>query len=441
MLSAADNEYLCRVGPGTPMGKVFREYWIPAVRSDELPSPDCSPMRVKLLGEELIGYRTTSGAVGLMQNSCPHRGASMFFGRNEEEGLRCVYHGWKFDVAGACTDMPSEPAESNFKGKVRARAYPCRERNGVIWTYMGSASPAPELPEFEWNTVPESQCYVSKRVQRCNWFQALEGGIDSSHSNFVHAPLNLQPGTSDGPTIFRTTSKSLHFETRDMDYGVIVANRRPADGDNVYWRMNHYVMPFYTMFPAGQRPDAAISGHAWVPIDDENTLVFHWSYRLSDPLSERQIEMMEHGANGLDGFHLSLESHGEASNMPHGGWYPKQRAENDYLIDYEAQRTVRFSGVPGGWNQDAAVQESMGAVTDRRREHLGTSDMGIIAARRYFLNATKAYRDRSVAPPDADNAAAFRIRPVEAVMAPDSDWLAELLPTARPQPAVVTVNA
>jgi len=392
------------------------------------------------MGEDLIAFRTTPGAVGLVQNACPHRGASLFFGRNEEDGLRCVYHGWKFDTAGACTDMPSEPSESNFKGKVRARAYPCRERNGVIWTYMGSHTPAPDLPEFEWNTVPESHCYVSKRVQRCNWFQALEGGIDSSHSNFVHAPLNLQPGTSDGPTIFRTTSKSLHFETRNMDYGVIVANRRPADGDNVYWRMNHYVMPFYTMFPPGQRPDALISGHAWVPIDDDNTLVFHWSYSLTAPINERQMELMLHGNSGLDGFHLSLESHGNPTTLPHGGWYPKQRAENDYLLDYEAQRTVRFSGVPGGWNQDAAVQESMGAVTDRRREHLGTSDMGIIAARRYFLNAAKAYHERGVTPPDADNAAAFRIRPVEAVMASDADWLAELMTVARPLPAVVAVN-
>src|SRR6478672_3451670 len=292
MLSESDNDILCRVGPGTLMGDLMREYWIPALMPSELATPDSPPLRLRLLGENLIAFRDTSGRVGLVQNACPHRGASMFFGRNEEDGLRCVYHGWKFDVAGACTDMPSEPAESNFKNKVHARAYPCRERNGVIWTYMGSLTAAPELPEFEWNTVPESQCYVSKRVQRCNWFQALEGGIDSSHSNFVHAPLNLQPGATDGPTIFRTTSKSLHFETRDTDYGVIVANRRPADGDNVYWRMNHYVMPFYTMFPPGQRPDALISGHAWVPIDDESTLVFHWSYSLTSPVSERQMEMM-----------------------------------------------------------------------------------------------------------------------------------------------------
>src|SRR3954471_10925125 len=172
MLSATDNDYLCRVGPGTPMGRVFREYWIPAVRADELPSPDCPPMRVKLLGEELIGYRTTSGAVGLMQNSCPHRGASMFFGRNEEEGLRCVYHGWKFDVSGACVDMPSEPAESNFKNKVRTRAYPCIERNGMIWTYMGPRQVPPPLPDLLPNL--DAECRVGKSMRECNYMQALE---------------------------------------------------------------------------------------------------------------------------------------------------------------------------------------------------------------------------------------------------------------------------
>src|SRR6476661_10129927 len=156
MLSIEDNEVMCRVGPGTIMGNLMREYWIPAVRSDELPSPDCPPVRVKLLGEQLIAFRATSGAVGLMQNSCPHRGASMFFGRNEEDGLRCVYHGWKFDTNGTCIDMPSEPAESNFKNKVRTKAYPCVERNGVIWTYMGTRTSAevPPLPGLPPNLDP-----------------------------------------------------------------------------------------------------------------------------------------------------------------------------------------------------------------------------------------------------------------------------------------------
>jgi phenylpropionate dioxygenase-like ring-hydroxylating dioxygenase large terminal subunit len=436
MLTAEDNDLLCSVGPGTWGGEVIRCYWLPVLLADEVQA-DGPPLRVRLMGEDLVAFRTASGEVGLVQNACPHRGASLFFGRNEEEGLRCVYHGWKFDASGDCVDMPSEPAESNFRSKVRVRAYPCRERNGMVWTYMGSGAP-PELPLFEWNTVAPAHSYVSKRVQRCNWFQALEGGIDSSHSNFIHAPLVPDPAA--GPrALFRAGSKSLYFETRDTEYGVIVANRRPADEGNVYWRMNHYVMPFYTMFPpTGGRPDTPISGHAWVPIDDENTLVFHWSYNPLQPLNERQTDAMLHGNNGLDGFHLSLESRLDPSTAPHGAWYPRQRAENDYLIDYDAQRTVRFSGVPGGWNQDAAVQESMGAVTDRGREHLGTSDMGIIAARRFFLRAARAYRDGGNLPPAATDPAAFAIRPAEAVVPVDADWMAELKTSARPPLAPIT---
>src|SRR3954471_5198755 len=164
MLSTFENDLLCRVGAGTPMGDLFRQYWLPALRSDELPSPDCPPVRLRILGENLIGFRTTSGAVGLIQNSCPHRGASMFFGRNEEEGLRCVYHGWKFDVTGACVDMPSEPAESNFKNKVRTRAYACVERGGVVWAYMGTRSTPPGLPELEANMLEDGQYAVGKTL-------------------------------------------------------------------------------------------------------------------------------------------------------------------------------------------------------------------------------------------------------------------------------------
>src|SRR3954447_5988325 len=186
MLSPSDTEYLCRIGPGTPMGNLFRQYWLPAIKSDELPSPDCPPLRVKLLGEELIAYRTTSGAVGLMQNSCPHRGASMFFGRNEEEGLRCVYHGWKFDVAGNCVDMPSEPAESTFKERVRQPAYPCEELGGVIWAYLGPPAHRPPLPTLEWMRAPAGASFVSKTYEECSYLQGIEGGIDTSHSSFLH---------------------------------------------------------------------------------------------------------------------------------------------------------------------------------------------------------------------------------------------------------------
>src|SRR5207248_11740630 len=153
MLSTEDNEILCRVGPGTPMGTLMRHYWIPGALASDLPEADGAPMRLRLLGENLIAFRVTSGQIGVIQNNCPHRGASLFFGRNEEEGLRCVYHGWKFDVSGQCVDMPSEPTESNFKSKIKATAYPCQERNGIVWAYMGTREQLPALPDMEANLL------------------------------------------------------------------------------------------------------------------------------------------------------------------------------------------------------------------------------------------------------------------------------------------------
>src|SRR5438874_10668454 len=173
MLGKDDNEFLCRVGPGTPMGNLLRQYWFPAMPSYELPSPDCPPKRLRLLGEDLVAFRDTEGRVGVLAQACPHRGASLFFGRNEENGLRCVYHGWKFDVTGQCLDMPSEPAESNFKSKIRTTAYPCRERSGIIWTYMGTrtAENLPPLPDIEANLLAEGPLQISVLYRPCNWFQ------------------------------------------------------------------------------------------------------------------------------------------------------------------------------------------------------------------------------------------------------------------------------
>src|SRR5712692_655022 len=172
MLSTQDNELLCRVGPGTPMGEFMREYWLPAFVPSELPEADGEPRRMRLLGENLIAFRVSSGKYGLISNHCPHRGASLYFGRNEEEGIRCVYHGWKFDVSGKCMDMPNEPPESNFKDKVRAIAYPTEERGGIVWVYMGSRETPPPLSDLEPNMVPDAQ--VSAIIRDCNWLQGLE---------------------------------------------------------------------------------------------------------------------------------------------------------------------------------------------------------------------------------------------------------------------------
>ena len=197
MLTTQDNETLTRMGPGTPMGDLLRHYWHPILFSWEL-ERDGAPERVRLLGEDLIAFRNTEGQIGLVGNNCPHRGASLFFGRNEESGLRCVYHGWKFDTAGACVDMPNEPPESNFRHKIRHTAYRCEERAGMIWAYMGPADPPPPLPHFEWMDVPEAHRYGSKRIQYSNWVQAMEGDIDQSHVSYVHSRLKLDDGIAPG---------------------------------------------------------------------------------------------------------------------------------------------------------------------------------------------------------------------------------------------------
>src|ERR1700730_4591692 len=187
MLKREENELITRVGPGTPMGDTMRRYWMPVLLDWELPGPDSDPLRVRLLGEDLVAFRDTNGQVGLLANACPHRGASLFFGRNEESGLRCVYHGWKFSADGTCVDMPNEPVESDFRHKVRATAYPTQERGGVLWGYLGPTGQQPRLPELEWTHVPESHRYVSKRIQACNFLQNVEGEVDSSHVSFLHS--------------------------------------------------------------------------------------------------------------------------------------------------------------------------------------------------------------------------------------------------------------
>src|SRR5512145_3357077 len=241
MLSWEDNELLCRVGPGTPMGDLMRQYWVPAALSSELPARDGAPLRVRLLGEDLIAFRASSGGVGLIRNSCPHRGASLFYGRNEGEGLRCVYHGWKFDVTGRCVDMPNEPPESNFCSKVRAIAYPCVERHGVIWAYLGPRPTPPPLPDLEPNMLPRGEYAIQKVLRECNWFQALEGDIDTSHLGFLHLgavkPEDTAPGTFD---YYNVAERAPRYEVVDTEFGTSYGAYRTAEADTYYWRIAHF---------------------------------------------------------------------------------------------------------------------------------------------------------------------------------------------------------
>lgn len=219
MLSYEDNEALVRVGPGTPMGNLFRLYWIPFLPSRDL-EINGQPQRIKLLGEDLVAFRDSAGKVGLIDHACPHRGAPMMLGRNEDCGLRCVYHGWKFDISGNVLDMPVEPESSRFKNKVKIKAYPCRERNGMIWAYMGTEAEAPPLPNFEWNLVPAENVVVTFRVQECNWLQALEGEIDSAHAPILHSRVDTG-GSIDKWIATRDLRPT--FECVIQDFGVSIA--------------------------------------------------------------------------------------------------------------------------------------------------------------------------------------------------------------------------
>src|ERR1051326_7645258 len=250
MLKLEENELLTRVGPGTPMGNVMRRFWMPALFSSELPGADGDPVRVRLLGEDLIAFRDTNRTVGLIQNHCPHRGASLFFGRNEESGLRCVYHGWKFSTDGTCVDMPNEPAESDFKHKVKARAYPTQERNGIVWAYMGPRQTPPPLPSLEGNMLPEGEWQVTAIQRECNWFQGLEGDIDTSHFSF------LQPGSMDVSTqqpgsfsYYMLADRAPRYSVVDTDFGTMYGAFRDTEDGRRYWGVATFLSPFCTMPP------------------------------------------------------------------------------------------------------------------------------------------------------------------------------------------------
>ena len=430
MLSIDDNELLCRVGRNTPVGALIREYWIPALVSTELPEPDGEPVRVRLLGENLIAFRATSGKVGLIQNHCPHRGASLFFGRNEAEGIRCVYHGWKFDCEGACVDMPSEPEESSFKSKVRALAYPCVERNGIVWTYMGSRKTPPPLPDLEPNLAPAGEVVIQKALRECSWFQGLEGDVDTSHLGFLHLgsvkPETLKPGTFD---YYLVADRAPRYDVIDTEFGTSYGCYRPAEPDTYYWRVAHFLFPFYTMIPTGLL-GMQVLVRAWVPVDDEH--IMFWSIGVPGTRMGRgatggatalqpgsQMTAAAAAAGGLAGGHGFLPDTTDWL----GRFRLVQNKDNDYLIDREAQKTRTFTGIAGIHQQDQAITESMGPIIDRTQEHLGTSDAMVIRTRRRVIQAAKALRDRGETPPGVDDPAVYRTRSGGVVLPRDASWL------------------
>ena len=428
MLRKEQNDLLTQTGPGTPMGQMYRCYWLPALLAEELPENECPPVRVKLLSERLLAFRDTDGRYGLIDEFCAHRGVSLWFGRNEETGLRCPYHGWKYDVTGQCIDVPSEPEESGFCRKIKLKSYPLVERGGILWTYMGPPEKQPPLPEWEFAMVPPEHRFVSKRTQECNWLQAMEGGIDSSHVSFLHrGELNRDPlfkGSKGNQ--YNLSDAKPHFEVVESAGGLLVGARRNAENGNYYWRITQWVMPAFTMIPP--RGDHPVHGHFWIPIDDDNCWAWSFDYRATKPLSAEQRQAMQDGK----GIHVQY--------VP-GTFRPTANKDNDYLIDRAAQKAGKtFSGVEGIAMQDASLQESMGPIVDRAKENLVSTDNGIIMARHRLLRAAKALVDKGTTPPGVDPAHQ-RVRSAAMVLPPDQPFkdAAKQALTVQPDVAHVSV--
>jgi phenylpropionate dioxygenase-like ring-hydroxylating dioxygenase large terminal subunit len=404
MLSTQENEQISQVGPGTPAGKLMREYWLPMATSDELVA-DGDPVRVRLLGENLIAFRTTSGRVGLVDQFCPHRGTSLFFGRNEEEGIRCTYHGWKYDVSGECLEMPAEPVENKFKDKITLTAYPCVDRSGIVWTYMGPRATPPALPLIEAN-MGEGVSDVNRTLRYCNWLQALEGDIDTAHSEYLHAPAvidvaSMKPGT--GMYYRHRLREIFKYEVRDTEFGTSYGANRPAEEGTTYWRIAHFLFPCFTMTPT-PAAGSAQTIRMWIPVDDDHVLF--WSIEASQ--SERDRRGHEYQEDTSDWM---------------GRYRPVQNIANDYQIDRTDQKTETFTGIGGGFiMHDTMATESMGPTMDRSREHLGASDAMIIRTRKRIIDAVHAMQDGDVPPPGVDEPEVYGTRSGWMILPEGADW-------------------
>ena len=404
MTTAVEGMELTRVGPGTVMGELMRQYWIPAAMSSELKA-DGPPLRLMLLGEKLIGFRDSAGRVGVMDHRCPHRCASLFLGRNEANGLRCIYHGWKFDVDGKCVDMPSVPAQQDFKEKVKAKAYQVTERAGIVWVYMGAVAKAPPFPEIEAALLPESELTVVFAQRSCNFMQALEGDIDTSHFGFLHAG-HVEPDDvpEDHPIRHTVTIRAPEYHVSDTPWGTTYAAYRDAGAGRTYWRFANFLMPFWTQQPQGEFAEH-VHARAWVPLDDNHTMFIYLWWQKGSASTARPRPPLRGG-----------KAMGKPNNvyLPNttdwfGRWRLAANESNDWHIDRQAQSSnTLYSGIDNIHLQDQAVTESMPPITDHAFEHLGPSDQMIARTRRRLIQAARALRDKGTLPPGVVDPEVFR---------------------------------
>ena len=394
MLTKEENSLLTETGPMTPMGNLFRHYWMPALLSEELPEMDGDPVKITILGEFLLAFRDSNGRVGIVDRRCPHRGADLFFGRNENCGLRCVYHGWKFDVDGNCVELPTAPKGSRFKEKVTLLSYPTKETAGIIWVFMGPKTSAlPEIPKQEFTLLPEENIFVSKKWQECNWAQSLEGGIDTAHLSFLHMPSpNFSKNSGNNSIVSgaalsdQGTDNRIRWVKEDPcpkftvlphGAGLLLGAARKADNEDIYWRTTQFLIPNYAYAP-NAFPGETQHGQCWVPIDDHSCWIFCYSWNSERPLTDEERKKFKKG----------FSIHAEVDE----DYLPLRRLSNNYLMNRDDQRLNSYTGIQGVSEQDAAIQNSQGKIVDRSLEHLGPTDVGIIEFRKLMLRLAKALK-------------------------------------------------
>lgn len=428
MLSREENELLARVGPEAPMGAMLRRYWIPACLSEEISEPDDPPVRVRLLGEDLVAFRDTDGRIGIMDEYCPHRSASLALGRNEGCGLTCLYHGWKIDVDGNILETPSEPGESTFKDRLKHIAYSTREAGGFVWVYMGPPEKEPVFPEYSWMKAPASHVAVAKIREDANWVQALEGAIDSAHSSTLHSSeIRAAEGTVESVSgtpgeedivdengSFRIGRPSAdpapRLEAQTTPYGFRYAAIRTPIKDpetTKYVRITEFAAPFIAFIP-GSSEYASIQ--IFVPMDDYHTMFYFVQCVPDEPANQEAWKRMHYAQVGVD----LDENYGKLRNR-----------ENNYLQDRGAmQRGESFSGIEGVPTQDMAVQETMGPICDRTREHLGASDVAIIRMRRIMLKSVREFQEGKdpVGLGDPESIAHDQIHAADGIIPIDFPW-------------------
>jgi phthalate 4,5-dioxygenase len=371
MLTPGQNKALTQVSSGTPMGRFMRRYWLPAIKLEQLAEPGGAPTRVRLLGESLVAFRDPSGRPGLIGEFCPHRGASLAYGRNEEAGLRCLYHGWKVGCSGVVLESPPEPPARTFAMKLTHPSYPVREAGGLLWTYMGPKDLEPPFPKFPWLDLPPQHLLVVKMHQATNYLQGVEGDLDPAHPNFLHRDFAEEDDASWAGAGWNSIAALMVddapvIECEETPYLMrVAAIRRSKNPEMHYVRSYEWIAPFYCYIPTG--PHESRLFKAWHPIDDENCYTFYIHFHPDHPLDVDAIY----------------------ANWGHRTWPPDymtpHNLANMHLQDRERMKHGNFSGVSGASIQDRAVQESMGPIVDRSKEHLGTSDKAVIFFRRLLL--------------------------------------------------------